>query len=54
MQKPIDAITGENQSVATKTRTILHKFSTIRDVIDVPYKSNFALISLNFRELFTE
>ena len=53
MQKTLDAIIGENQSVATKNRTILHKFSTIRDVIDVPYKSNFALISLNFHELFT-
>ena len=54
MQKTLDAIIGENQSVATKNRTILHKFSTIRDAIDVPYKSNFALISLNFCELFTE
>ena len=54
MQKTLDAIIGENQSVATKNRTILHKFSTIRDVIDVPYKSNLALISLNFCELFTE
>ena len=54
MQKILIAIIGENQSVATKNRTILHKFSTIRDAIDVPYKSNFALISLNFCELFTE
>ena len=54
MQKTLDAIIGENQSVATKNRTILHTFSTIRDVIDVPYKSNLALISLNFRERFTE
>ena len=54
MQKTLDAIIGENQSVATKNRTILHKFSTIRDVIDVPYKSNLALISLNFRDIFTE
>ena len=29
MQKTLDAILGENQSVATKNRTILHKFSTI-------------------------
>ena len=36
MQKGLDAIIGENQSVATKNRTILHTFSTIRDVIDVP------------------
>ena len=54
MQKTLDAIIGENQSVATKNRTILHTFSTIRDVIDVPYKSNLALISLNFRDIFTE
>ena len=54
MQKILDAIIGENQPVATKNRTILHKFPTIRDAIDVPYKSNFALISLNFCELFTE
>ena len=54
MQKPIDAIIDENQSVASKTRTILHTFSTIRDVLDVPYKSSLAIIYLNFRELFTE
>ena len=54
MQKTIDAFIGEKQSVATKNRTISHIFSTIRDIIDAPYKSNFALISLNFRELFTE
>ena len=54
MQKTLDAIIGENQSVATKNRTILHTFFTIQDVIDVPYKSNLALISLNFREPFTE
>ena len=54
IQKTLDSIIGEAQSVATKNRTILHIFSTILDVIDVPYKSNLALISLNFRELFTE
>ena len=54
MQKTLDVIIGENQSVATRNRTILHKFSTIRDVTDVPYKSNHALISFNFRELFTK
>ena len=54
MQKILGAIICENQSVATKNSTILHRFSTIRDVIDVPYKSNLALISLNFREFFTE
>ena len=54
MPKTLDAIIGEKQSVATKNRTILNTFSTIRDVTDVPYKSNLALISLNFREHFTE
>ena len=42
MQKTLDASIGENQSVGTKSRTILCKFSTIRDVIDIPYKSNLA------------
>ena len=54
MQKILDTIIGDNQSVATKNRTIIHTFCTIRDVIDVPYKSNLALTSFNFRELFTE
>ena len=36
MQKTLDTIIGEKQSVATKTRTTLHTFSMIRDVIDVP------------------
>ena len=54
MQKTLDAIIGENQPVATKNRTMLHTFSTIRDLIGVPYKSNLALISLTFRECFTE
>ena len=44
VQKTLDAIIDENQSVATKNRTILHTFSTIRAVIDVPYKSNLDLI----------
>ena len=52
MQKILDATVGENQSVATKNRTILHTFSVIRDGTDVPYKLNLALISLNFRETF--
>ena len=30
MQKTLDAIIDENQSVATKNKTILHTFSTIR------------------------
>ena len=36
--------------------TILHRFSAIRDVIDVSHKlnSNLAWISLNFLESFTE
>ena len=45
MQKILNAIIGENQSVATKNRTILHTFSMIREVVDVPYKSNLTLIS---------
>ena len=49
--KSLRCITGENQSVATKNRTILHTFSTTRDLIDVQY---LALISLNFRERLTE
>ena len=51
MQKTLDAIIDENQSVATKNRTILHTFLTIREAVDVPY---LALTSLNFRESFTE
>ena len=31
-----------------------YTFYMIRDVIHVPYKSNLALISLDFREVFTE
>ena len=54
MQKTLDAVIGENQSVATKNGAILHIFSTIQDVIDVPYKKNFALMPLHFRELFEE
>ena len=53
IQKTTDAIFGENQSVATKNRTLLHTFSTIPDVIAVPYKLNLALIYLKFCELFT-
>ena len=51
IQKTFDAIISENQSNAIKNRTILHTFSTIRDVIDVSCKlsSNFALICLDFR-----
>ena len=35
MQTTLDAIIGENQSAAIKNRTILHTFSSIRDVIDI-------------------
>ena len=51
IQKTFDAIISENQSNTLKNRTILHTFSTIRDVIDVSCKlnSNFALIYLDFR-----
>ena len=54
MQKTLDATIGENQSVANKNKTILHTLFTIWDVIDVPFKSNLALISLNFRDIFAE
>ena len=54
MQKTLDAIISENQSVGMKNRTMLHVFFTIQDVIEVSYELNLALISLNFRELFTE
>ena len=54
MQKSLDPIISENQSVATTSKRIFHTFSTIRHVIDVLYKSNLPLISLNFRELFTD
>ena len=51
MQKTLDAIVGENQSVATKNRTILHTFSTIRDGVNVTY---LALKSLTFCERFAD
>ena len=54
MKKTLDAVTGENQSVATKKGSILRTCSMNRDDIDVSYKSDLALISLNFRERFTE
>ena len=37
MQTNLDAMIGENQSAATKNRTILHTFFTIGDVIDVSH-----------------
>ena len=48
MQKVLDAINSEKQSVATS-------FCMIRDVTDVPYESNLLLIFFfNFCELFTD
>ena len=54
MQKSLDSIIGKNQSVGTKNKTIFHTSSAIRHVIDVLYKSTLPLISLNFREFFTD
>ena len=50
MQKFLDAEIGKTNQL------ILHIFSTMQDVTDVSnkLKSNLALISLNFREPFTE
>ena len=50
MQKSLDAEIGKTNQL------ILHTFSTIQDVTDVSnkLKDNLALISLNFREPFTE
>ena len=44
MQTTLDAIIGENISTAIQNRTILHTFSTIRDVTDVSHNlsSNLA------------
>ena len=55
METTLDAIIGENQSAAIKSRTILHTSSTIQDVIDVSHNlnSSIARTSLNFREPFT-
>ena len=55
MKTTLDAIIGENQSAAIKSSTILHTFSTIRDVINVSHNLNSSLAgtSLNFREPFT-
>ena len=43
----------KNNQLLPKTEQY-YTFSMNRDVIHVPYKSNLALISLNFCELFTE
>ena len=42
----------KNNRLLPKTEQY-YTYSMIRDVTDVPYKSNLALISLNFHELFT-
>ena len=54
MKTTLDAIIGENQSAAIKSRTILQTFSTIRDVIDVSHNLNSSLAGtyLNFCEPF--
>ena len=43
MQTTLDAIIGEDESAAIKSRTILHTFSTIQDVIDVSHNLNSSL-----------
>ena len=55
-QNTLDVITDENSSGGIKIRTILHTFSTIREVIGISYKlnSNLAVINLKFRQPFTE
>ena len=55
MKKNKIAMIVKNQLVGIKKREVLHTFSAIPDVIDVSNElnSNLALISLNFRELFT-
>ena len=35
MQTTLDSIIGENRLAAIKSRTILHTFSSIRDLIDI-------------------
>ena len=51
LKNGLDEIIREKQSDAIKNRTILHTFSTIRDVTDVSCNcnSNLALTSLSFR-----
>ena len=55
MKTTLDAIIGKNQSAAIKSRTILHTFASIRDVIYVSHNLNSSLAwtSFNFREPFT-
>ena len=54
MKTTLDAIIGENQSDAIRSRTILHTSSTIQDVTDVSHNlnSSIAQTSLHFREPF--
>ena len=54
MQQTLNNIIGENQTAAIKNRTILHTFSTIRDIIDVSNKldKNLSVISLDFLKAF--
>ena len=51
IQKTLDVNIDENQSAAIKT--ILHTFSTIRDVIDVSHKLNSNLARLVFSQFFS-
>ena len=44
MKTTLDAVIGENQSDAIKRRTILHTFSTIRNVIDVSHNLKSILL----------
>ena len=55
MKTNLDALISEHHSAAIKSRTILHKFSTIRDVTDVSHNlhSSLAWTSFNFCETFT-
>ena len=43
MKTTLDAIIGKNQSAAIKSRTILHTFASIRDVIYVSHNLNSSL-----------
>ena len=43
MKTTLDAIIGETQSAAIKSRTILHTFSSIRLVTDVSLNLNICL-----------
>ena len=49
MQRTLDAIIAEKRSAAIKSRTILHIFSTIRDIIDVSqFKQQLCLSIFEF------